>query len=486
MAKSNVAYALPVHTKLRKSWRLIRDVLEGEAAVKAAKRVYLPMPNPEDDSSENVERYKAYVERAAFMPFTFRTQQGLVGQVFFRDPVVKIPATMPFLENNINGNGLSLTQQARRVVLEVTGLGRHGLLADYPNVEGPASQADLNSGRVRPTVVQWQAEDIINWRTKVVGGVHVLTLVVLSEQWCCKDDGFKQDFKPQYRVLRLEDGVGYTVEIWREQEEGNEIVVHEKYTPKMGNGKPWDHIPFYFIGSENNDPDPDKPPLEDLARLNIAHYRNSADYEESVFMVGQPTPWIAGVNESWVRDVLKGTIYLGSRGLVPLPMGGQAGLLQATANTLAFGAMEHKEKQAVSLGAKLIENQQVQRTATEVSSEAVVENSVLATIAHNVSDAYVKVLTDCVAFTTVTPGTIEFELNTDFEITSQSPQERAQLIAEWQADAISFEEMRYNLKQAGVAYLDDKKARAQIDSEEPGPQLDEVDNNGDGAQDSTD
>jgi hypothetical protein len=62
--------------------------------------------------------------------------------------------------------------------------------------------------------------------------------------------------------------------------------------PKRGDGEAWNYIPFTFVGSVNNDETPDLPPLYDLAVLNVAHYRNSADYEESCYMVGQPTPYL--------------------------------------------------------------------------------------------------------------------------------------------------------------------------------------------------
>ena len=52
-------------------------------------------------------------------------------------------------------------------------------------------------------------------------------------------------------------------------------------------------IPFTFIGATNNDHTIDDAPLLPLAELNIGHFRNSADNEESSFVVGQPTLFIA-------------------------------------------------------------------------------------------------------------------------------------------------------------------------------------------------
>src|SRR5690606_25812063 len=206
------------------------------------------------------------------------------------------------------------------------------------------------------------------------------------------------------------------------------------------------------------------PPLYDLAVLNIAHYRNSADYEESCFMAGQPTPFLAGLTKDWVEDVLKGGIYLGSRKAISLPQGGTAGLLQAQPNSLPFEAMQHKERQMVALGAKLVEQRQVQRTLGEARLEEASEVSILVSCTNNVAEAYRKCLAWAGMFAGVTDG-IEFELNTDFEIGRMTAQERAQLLAEWQGGGITFEEYRYNLKRANIAYLDDEEAKAAIQND---------------------
>ncbi|MBL1368232.1 DUF4055 domain-containing protein, partial [Acinetobacter baumannii] len=108
-----------------------------------------------------------------------------------------------------------------------------------------------------------------------------------------------------------------------------------------------DEIPFMFVGSHNNDPEIDNPPMYDLAELNIAHYRNSADYEEAVYMMGQPTYWFSGLTKEWIKEVLGGKIQLGSVGGVLLPANSSAGLLQPTPNTMAKEAMDQKENQMV-------------------------------------------------------------------------------------------------------------------------------------------
>ena len=62
----------------------------------------------------------------------------------------------------------------------------------------------------------------------------------------------------------------------------------EEFIPTSAQGQPLTRIPFQFIGWENNDETPDLPPLYDLSIINLAHYRNSADYEEACYITGNP------------------------------------------------------------------------------------------------------------------------------------------------------------------------------------------------------
>lgn len=151
------------------------------------------------------------------------------------------------------------------------------------------------SGRIRSTVVSIRADQIINWRTTKIGAEHKLSLVVISELVEEEtSDGFGVDIVHQYRVLRL--GNGYTQEIWRRSDKGW-VLYQEPIIIIDGSGQSWNEIPLTFVGSNNNDSVIDSSPLYDMAEINIAHYRNSADYEDSAYFVGQAQPWMSGLTE---------------------------------------------------------------------------------------------------------------------------------------------------------------------------------------------
>lgn len=441
-------------------YRLINDCVAGQRAIKQRGTVYLPAPNPDDASDENVARYDAYRTRAVFYSVTQRTLSGLVGEVFARDPVEEVPASLDIVSEDADGSGLTLTQLAKRACRYTLSVGRAGVLADYPAVEAGISKADVESGDVHPTLTVYDALSIINWRTKKHRAKTYLTLVVLEEKYDDEDDGFSVTKKTQFRVLRLVGGV-YTVEVWRDG-----AVYIEQTTPQDAQGNPFNEIPFTFIGSENNDAEIDLPPMLSLADINVAHYRNSADYEEGVYMTGQPTPVFSGLTEDWVKNVMEGQVRLGSRGGVMLPQGGAADLLQMEANTAASEAMDKKERQMVALGAKLVEQKEVQRTATEANIENNGETSVLADVAKNVSAAIKFGLEMCARFNGEDAAEIVYELNTDFSLARMTAPERAQLVSEWQSGAISFSEMRAGMRKSGVATLDDEEAKDEIEADD--------------------
>ena len=487
----NVEYRLPEVEAMLPKWELIADCIAGQEAVKKKTVKYLPKPNPEDDSPENDARYTGYITRAVFYNVTANTLSGLVGQVFNTDPVSEYPPELEPLWYDCNGSGVTLIQQSKKALTTTLAFGRCGLLVDFPpaivDKETKKARAftrqEVMDGVARPTIQYYGPTDIINWRFESNGAVSRLTMLVLVEDYIIKDDGFEIERGTQCRRLRLNNGV-YEMETWRRTDEKQEgpYELAGTTTPTDATGRPFNYIPFYFIGSQNNDAQIDKPPMYDIANLNIGHYRNSADYEDSVFMVGQPTPYFSGLTETWVKEVLNGTIYLGSRGAVPLPEGGQAGLIQAQPNSMVKEAMDSKQQQMVALGAQLVEDKQVQRTLGEAKMENAVISSTVTSCARNVSQAFESALMAAASFSgaEVNANKIIYQLSTDFAISKLSPDERRQVLAEWQGGLLTFSEARNQLRQSGIANLDDAVARAEIEKDmESRVDLDNPDNNDD-------
>lgn len=460
MANVNYKAEHPAYTKAKARWYTTDDVLAGEDTVKLRTTKYLPLENNEASTEAYQARYKAYLQRAVFYNATARTLGGLVGQVFSKPPETDFGAVDDVRLLDPAGTGVTLEQHAKWTLSQVIAKGRAGLWVDFPKTDGPVTLADVEAG-VRPYVQQYKPNDIINWRTERFGGRTLLTLVVLREDYIAADDGYTMVVRNQYRILRLRDGI-YTMSLYRED---TKQPTFDTVIPLGANGKPLSEIPFVFVGIMNNDSVIDESPLYDLVSLNLAHYRNSADYEESVFLLGQPTPVWAGVDERWARDVWKKQVRLGSRSGVQLPLNGQAQLLQVDPNGLAKEAMDQKEAQMVAIGARLVRESNVAKTATEVTGDKVNEVSVLASAARNTSAAYREAFRFWSLFLPAKAPV--FELSTDFEMAKMTSQQLLAVVTTWQSGLLATSESRSILRAAGLATLPFEEAKKEGVPEKP-------------------
>ena len=469
--RPELAERLPIFEK-------IRDVVKGQEAVKAKGAIYLPPPDAWAEANDKPLaklRFEAYLLRSVFYEVTGRTLQGLIGQVSLKPATIKVPPELDIVVKDATGTGIGLEKLGIRSVSEVLQTGRIGAYADYPTRpnDQPTTRAEQAKGDVRPTITIYPAEDCINWRVTTRGAKSLLSLVVLRETYDASDDGFRIEKKPQFRVLRLEDDGTVSIELWKK--ETGTWTPEAKIYPKDGKGNALTEIPFIFIGSQDNEPSVDLAPLEGLAALNLAHYHNSADYEEGVFITGQPTPVISGLDQTWWDNVLMKQIRFGSRSGIPLPADADFKLVQAEPNGAAYEAMTHKEDQMKGLGAKLVEVSKVQRTATESRSDEISETSVLSTVVNNVSAGLLWCLEWCAIFTgnttinrdekDATKKLVNFVLNTDFDFSGMSPEQVNSAISAWQGGAISFTEMRTSLRKSGLATQDDEEAQKAIRDE---------------------
>lgn len=460
---SDVTFQRPEFTAARNRWRLVRDVCKGSETIKAAGDLYLPRPNASDESADNKARYNAYKLRAVFYNATGRTKNSLVGAVFRTWPTLTIPTALDYVKKDVDGQGVSVYQQSQSVIGHLLEVGRHGLLVDYPQVDGArVSKADNQSGRVRATIGSYPAESIINWKTRQVGGQHLLSLVVLREVTDIDtDDGFGSEQVTRYRVLRLDVTGVYTQEVWEEGSSQSSMVV-APFAPLDGSGLPWKLIPFQFLGSENNDTSVDDSPLYDMAEINVGHYHNSADYEEAAYLVGQPQPWMSGLDVQWRDHLEKTGIYLGSRAPWLLPASGACGLMQAQPNTLAKEAMDGKKEDMVSLGARLIERGSAVKTATQADNDSAAEHSVLSLVVSNVSEGYSQCL-EWMGIFIAAPGAALYKLNQDFSQISLDANVMAQLFAAVQGGKLPESDFWQYLRDRGV--IDPEKTDSDIRDE---------------------
>lgn len=475
---NNISYVRPEVEKAQKEWTRISDVRQGERTLKRTdlkkKGMYLPPPNPQDESTENGLRYEQYVNRAVFYPATERTLTGLIGIALGKKPQVTVGGMLEGLERDTDGAGGSIYNQVHRSLEEVLATGRGGLLTDFPKAGGAISQAEHNEGKIHPVITFYDAASITNWHVED----GALRLVVLAESVQVRD-GYEVSSVNQWRELTLNhpDHPGeYVQQLWREGESSAEPVPYgEPMVPTDAAGNTWALIPFQFIGAVDNDESIDKSPLQDLAELNLAHYRCSADYFESVYFTGQGTFAASGLTQSWVdTNFSDGRFYLGCRSIIPLPEGGGLTLVQANPNTLSGEAMDKTEKQMIALGARLMMPGQVAKTADQNRSETAAAHSVLSLACDNVSSAYTQALLWAEVFAGSAEENTGLRINTDFTGIQLNPQLLQVLVGSWQSGAFPQSDLFTLLRLLGVVDPEktDEELREELDGEGGGLNLD--------------
>jgi hypothetical protein len=428
-------------------WTKTRDAVRGSVAIKDRKHAYLPVPDPETNDErvgENTMRYRQYIRRAVYTNFTGRTKNALVGAAFRKNPSIDMPEALQYLIEDATGDGLGIEQLAKDELGNLLECGRTLLLVDFPQTEEGLSLEEINRRQLRASIIPYTAEQVINWRTDTFSGRKLLTLVVLAEDYKVDEDEFGHEYDTQYRVLRLTEE-GYSQQLYRDDK-----PYTDEFFPRKGNGESWDVIPAMFVGSKNNDSTIDDAPLSDIADVNIAHYRNSADYEESCFITGQPSLFIThSLNmEEWFEYNPEG-IKLGARAGHVLGESGNATLLQPNANNLVMEAMKAKEQQMVAIGARIVTDRGSNETAEGARIRFASENSVLGDIVGNLSAAIRQCMDWCAAFMNA-PDEFTFILNTEFYDKSVDPQLIMSMINLMDRQIISDQDIFDRLKSAGI------------------------------------
>ncbi|HHR5902386.1 TPA: DUF4055 domain-containing protein [Providencia alcalifaciens] len=416
MSINNVDFTRPEYKTAAPQWELVRAVCRGGDDIKN----YLPELE-EQDNKRKKKRNKDYQDRAVFYPITGNTRNGMIGMAFKKDPLVAVTEKLSCLKDDADGAGSSIYQLAQSSLESVLEVGRHGLYVDY------------NSDSMLPYIFQYQAEDIINWRADRINGRTILTLVVLREM-VEEEDGFGFKDTIQYRVLAIEDGK-FICRVYRKPAGSNVYQIHSEYIPERAGSGAWDEIPFTFIGAQNNDHTIDEAPLLGLAKINLGHYRNSADYEDSVFFCGQVQPYIGGLSEQWRDWLQEKGVMVGSRSPILLPDKGSYGYVQAQPNMLAKEAMDSKRDYMVALGAQLVSADSKVKTIIQSVGEQSAQTSILSICCSNVSDAFSKALMWCAEYLGLDTKDTSFEINKDLVNHIADSSMIREIVAAWQSGA---------------------------------------------------
>lgn len=280
--------------------KTVRDCIEGEPAIKRSGRLYLKHPNMIDQSSnQQVARYGAYIDGAEFDEYPATTLASMLGQMSEGSIEFEAPDKLMQLEQDIDGDGMSLAGAAEVIYSNVLQVKFHILLAEYKglaNVDATAvTLADVKAQNPRAVVKMYNRESLIDWEFKRINGRTQLSLMVLVEESVEREDIFTKTTVKSFLVCALDNEGYYFQQKYvnnngEAESEGEPVYI----TDPQGQRLKW--IPAEIVIDEEWPAGslPRRPGfLYPTCMMALYRYRMSADYKESLRFM-QPTTFTSG------------------------------------------------------------------------------------------------------------------------------------------------------------------------------------------------
>ena len=243
-------------------WMLIEDLLGGTYQMRAKHRKYLMQEPRELDES-----YDNRLARSVCPPYFLRLERMLAGMLT-RKPV-RLSDTADDIREmlfdvDLQGNDLNVwTYETARKMIRY---GHIGVLVDAP--------ATGNTGR--PYWVSYTPRDILGWRTDMIDGSLQFTQLRLLEKVSEPDGLYGEKIVEQVRLLTPGN-----FEIHRKAKTGKFVKVDEGTMPL-------DKIPFSVAYSNRVNLLESRPPMADIAELNLKAYQIQSDLDNQLHISAVP------------------------------------------------------------------------------------------------------------------------------------------------------------------------------------------------------
>lgn len=341
-------------------WIMVETLLSGTEAMREAGRIYLPQHEEETDAN-----FAERLERTTLFNMLELTLDSFVGRPF-SDPV-KLNEDVPteiadLAETDIDLQGNDITVFCREWFREALGKSLAHVLIDFPimtdeEAEGRTKETDLNEGR-RPYWQLIKPENLIFATAETVltpEGVREFLTHVRIKEFITERVGFAEVVKERIRIL--EPGTFAVFEKVEKPKKKKEewILIEEGET-----GLPI--IPLVTFYANRSELMAGKPPLEDLAFLNVRHWQSTSDQISVLTVARFPMLAVAGAT-----DVSGATMAIGPKQLLGTKdPNGKFYYVEHTGKSIEAGRQDllDLEEMMASYGAEFLKRRPGNVTAT--------------------------------------------------------------------------------------------------------------------------
>ena len=268
---------------MMKGWEIMKAVTEGTEYLRENSEAFLPL-----EPREDYDAYLARVNRSVFSPFTQRLIRAATGLVL-RKPITLTgdPYWTEMFKMNVDGCGSDLDEYARRILMCSLIYGQSHILVDYPAPSGALTLAEERQQNRRPYWIEVDPTNLYGWRLDRESNYGNLIQVRLAEKAVLPDGQFGEKVYDQirviepgkYRIFRKKEQIEEMYDVADNSITGNfEMGSADKDYKQVETGSfSLGEIPLVTIYSGKTDNLVSKPPLLDIAYLNLAHFQRQAD-----------------------------------------------------------------------------------------------------------------------------------------------------------------------------------------------------------------
>ena len=429
-------------------WMLIEDLLGGTYQMRKRHRKYLPQEPRELDES-----YDNRLARSVCPPFYLRLERMLAGMLT-RKPVRLNETSDQIRENlfdvDLQGNDLNVwTYETTRKMVRY---GHVGVLVDAPA-----------SGNGRPYWVTYTPRDILGFRTEMVDGQIKFTQLRLSEKVAIPDGEYGEKIIEQVRLLTPGN-----FQIYRKNK-NNKFSLFEEGTMDV------DEIPFSVAYSNRINLLESRPPMADIAELNLKAYQIQSDLDNQLHISAVPMLAFYGFPQQSEE------VTAGPGEAIAFPADGRAEYIEPAGRSYEaqFKRLDNLSNQINELGLAAVLGQKLSAETAEAKRiDRSQGDSTMMVVAQQMQD----MIDNCLVFHSKYTGTDAGSsfVNRDFLSQRLDPQEIQALLQLYTAGSISQETLLKQLHE-GEVLGDEFEVEEEIEATQRGglvnmtPQQEETD-----------
>ena len=400
-------------------WILIEDLMQGTYGMRRKHRRYLPQEPRELDES-----YDNRLARSVCPPYYQRLERMLAGMLT-RKPVRLDDTSDTIREQlfdvDLQGNDLNVWtyETARKLVR----YGHIGTLVDAPSDGG------------RPYWVTYTPRQILGWRSEPQDGQQRLTQLRLLESTIVPDGQYGEKAVEQVRLL-----TPGAYELHQRDDNGEFRVIDEGATSLS-------EIPFSVAYANRHGYLESRPPLEDIAELNLKTYQVQSDLDNQLHISAVPMLAFYGFPSAAEE------VSAGPGEAIAFPADGRAEYIEPGGSSFdyQFRRLEQLAAQINELGLSAVLGQKLSAETAEAKRiDRSQGDSTMMVIAQNVQDMIDNSLQYHAQYLGQNEAAGSCLVNRDFIGARLEPQEIQSLLQLYTAGTITQETLLQNLADGEV------------------------------------